>query len=298
METYRIITLDFLTLGHHSPITTHQSPLTTHDPPVTMPKALWKRTKKEICTPYEALAQIYDFVMRHVPYQEWTTYVEKILRKFDLRDPKILDLACGTGTLTLELTARGYKASGADSAPEMLRIARKKAESCSSSVTFFEMDLRTVQGVPTYDVVLCLYDSINYLLSLRDVASALAGISDLLLPGGLFIFDVCTENNSLKYFRDFTECEHGDGFSYTRHSFYRPRDRMQINEFEIRFDDRPGRWNETHRQKIYSSNEILSVIDASPLEMLRMYDDSSFRPATDNSDRIHFVLRKPPLTSS
>ena len=263
-----------------------------------MPKALWKRTKKETGTPYEALAQIYDFVMRHVPYGEWTTYVEKILRKFDLRDPKILDLACGTGSLTLELAAQGYEVAGADSAPEMLRIAREKARSALASVPFFEMEMQAAHGPPTYDVVLCLYDSINYLLSLRDIASALAGVTDLLLPGGVFIFDVCTENNSLKYFRDFTECEHGDGFSYTRHSFYRPKDRMQINEFEIRFDGRPERWNETHQQKIYSSNEMLSVIEASPLEMLRMYDDTSFHPATEESDRIHFVLRKPPSTSS
>ena len=258
-----------------------------------MGRGIWKRRTKKICAPYEALAEIYDFVMRHVAYREWAVYVEEILRRFGFRDPKILDLACGTGTLVLELCARGHHVTGADSSPAMLRIARQKAQSWGASVSFFEMDMRTVYGPPTYDVVLCLYDSINYLLALQDVASAFVGLTDLLLPDGLFIFDICTEGNSLKYFRDITERERGDGFSYTRHSFYRPEDHMQINEFEILFDDQPERWIETHRQRIYTLNEISTAVEASPFELLGMYDDFSFRPPTEYSDRVHFVLRKP-----
>ena len=257
-----------------------------------MGRGILKRRKKKICAPYEALAEIYDFVMRHVAYWEWAVYVEEIIRRFGLRDPKILDLACGTGTLALELCARGHRIDGADASPAMLRIARQKVQSCRASVSFFEMDMRTVHGSPTYDMVLCLYDSINYLLSIQDVASALVGVIALLRPGGLFIFDICTEGNSLKHFRDITECERGDGFSYTRHSFYRPEDQMQINEFEILFDDRPERWIETHRQKIYTLNEISATLEASPFEVLGIYDDFSFRPATEDSDRVHFVLRK------
>ncbi|MFH1007470.1 MAG: class I SAM-dependent methyltransferase [Candidatus Latescibacterota bacterium] len=257
-----------------------------------MAKAPWKRTKT-ICTPYGALAKIYDFVMRHVTYQEWTLFLEDILGSLDFQNPKILDLACGTGTLTLELDARGHDVAGADSAPEMLRVAREKAASSDAAVTFFERDLRTTAGTPTYNVVLCLYDSFNYLCSIEDVRSALVGVANLLTSGGLFIFDICTETNSLKYFRDFTECEHGDGFSYTRHSFYRPKDRMQINEFRIRFDGQSERWTETHRQRIFRVSEIISAIEASPLEMLHMYDEFTFLPGSEDSDRIHFVLRKP-----
>jgi len=258
-----------------------------------MGRGLWKRRKKKICAPYEALAEIYDFVMRHVTYREWAAYLEEILRRSDFRDPKLLDLACGTGTLALELYARGHRVVGADASSPMLRIARQKAQSWGASVAFFEMDIRTVHGAPAYDIVLCLYDSLNYLLSLRDVASALAGSHDLLLPGGLFIFDICTEGNSLKYFRDITECEQGNGFSYTRHSFYRPGDRMQIIEFEILFDDQPFFFIDTERKLIYTLDEISSTLEASSFELIGMYDNFSFHPATEDSDRIHFVLRKP-----
>jgi hypothetical protein len=91
-------------------------------------------------------------------------------------------------------------------------------------------------------------------------------------------------------FRDFTEQERGKGFSYIRRSRYHPRKRVQTNDFEIRFRWRPALL-EKHTQRVYSLQEMVEMIAASPFELLGAFSGFTFGEATQQSERIHFVLR-------
>lgn len=253
---------------------------------------MWKANPNDVQEPYGALARIYDFVMRHVDYRNWALYVEGIFRRFGFVDPVICDLACGTGSLALELWRLGYTVSGVDQSEAMLSVAREKARSRRAPIPFYRMDLTALEGADAYDVVLCLYDSLNYLTSPPEIERAFEDIWKLLRSKGLFIFDVCTEANSLRYFRDHTEKERGRGFSYVRHSSYNPETHCQFNEFSITFKGDPKQHIERHEQRIYTLKEIQAIVGRSRFEFLGMYDGFTSRPGDENSDRVHFVLKK------
>jgi SAM-dependent methyltransferase len=242
-----------------------------------------------VSPPYGRLADIYDFVMRHVDYRAWADYVEAAFARHGVNPVRVLDLACGTGTMALELSRRGYDTTGVDASEEMLVVARRKAGAAGRAIPFCAADLRRVEGFPPFDAALCLYDSMNYMMSAEEMAEALRQVRPLVGPGGVFVFDVCTEANSLRYFRDMTEREAGEGFAYVRHSFY--RDGIQTNDFTIRFQPSGESVRETHRQRIYPVRAVFETIASSDFLLLGAYDGFTFHTASEGSDRVHFVLR-------
>ena len=241
--------------------------------------------------PYEGLASIYDFVMRHVDYPAWANHVASLLRRHGCGPVRLLELACGTGNASLALAAAGYRLTGYDASEAMVRVARDKASRQKRDLRFGVRDLRDLSGVGEHGAAVCLYDSLNYLLRLDEVGQALTQVHGVLSEGALFIFDVCTEQNSLRHFRDVRSSELGRGFSYRRHSHYSSDDRLQHNDFDIRFED-GSRVRETHVQRIYECGELAAAIDASPFELVEILDGFSLRPGSDLCDRVHFVLRR------
>ena len=241
--------------------------------------------------PYEGLAPIYDYVMRHVDYVHWAQHVQSLLRRHDGDADHVLELACGTGNAACALASLGYVVSGYDASEEMIAVAREKAES-RQDLQFEVRDLRDLGGVGDFEAAICLYDSLNYLLSLADVGLALTQVYDVLAPGALFIFDVCTERNSMQHFHDVRDTEQGPGFTYSRHSYYDADEGLQFNRFDIRLEN-GSRRQESHVQRIYPHDDLVACIGASPFELLEALDGFTRRPGSERSDRIHFVLRRP-----
>jgi SAM-dependent methyltransferase len=227
--------------------------------------------------------------MRHVDYRAWADYVEAAFAQHGANPIHVLDMACGTGTMALELSRRGYAMSGADASEAMLAVARRKVEAAGRAIPLHTADLRRVEGLPAFDAVICLYDSMNYMMSPEDMAQALRQVRPLVRQEGLFVFDVCTEANSMRYFRDMTDREVGDGFAYVRHSFY--REGIQTNDFTIRFQASGESVRETHRQRIYPVRTVLETVAASDFALLGAYEGFTFHTASEESDRVHFVLR-------
>jgi len=240
--------------------------------------------------PYQTLAEIYDHVMQHVDYDNWAAYIHSIIERFNWRPQNLVDLACGTGNITAELSKLDYAVSGVDISSSMIRKARKK----SADIPFFVGDLRRlskVEGLGPFDTAVCLYDSFNYLLTPADFKKGLEEVFRILLPQSLFIFDVCTERNSLRYFHDVRDAGNGPGFSYKRHSYYDKITKLQYNHFLIQLDSREEVLEETHTQHIYPWKELIAHIDDSPFELLGAFDGFTFNKGSARSDRIHFVLR-------
>ena len=248
-----------------------------------------RRKPKETVSAYCSLASIYDFVMRHVDYTHWADHVEGLIVRHQLVPACLIDVACGTASLAVELTKRGYRMNGADACDEMLDVARKKVMDGGYDIGLHHRSFLELEGLDRHDCVLSMYDSVNYLLNHEDVGRMFAHVHSIVHRGGLFIFDVCTETNSIRHFRDMREGERGDGFSYTRHSYY--KEGMQYNDFKIRFDNPDREVHELHQQRIYPLKEIEKVIKDSPFELEAAYDGFSFQDPSEDSDRVHFVLR-------
>ena len=245
--------------------------------------------------PYQGLAPIYDYVMAHVNYGAWAAYIHALCARFAPDTTRVVDLACGTGNVSFALHRLGYEVTGVDRSEAMLQVACEKG--AGSGVEFVQQDLRQLAGLGSFDAATCLYDSINYLLTPADIDAALRGVQAIVQPGGFFVFDICTERNSLRYFRNMRDSGQGPGFSYERHSIYDPAKRLQSNHFRIRCDGSDVALEETHVQRIYPVAAIADCIEASAWELLALCDGFTFDEGTEESDRVHFVLRAPPAAS-
>ncbi len=138
--------------------------------------------------PFSALAAVYDAIMADVEYDHWADFVLSYARDGGLTPVAALDLACGTGGFTRELVAAGLNVTGLDFSEDMLREARVR----TPGVTFVRGDLRTFTLEPAFDLVTCVFDSLNNLLTPQDLGAAFARAHAHLRPGGLFAFDVNT----------------------------------------------------------------------------------------------------------
>jgi SAM-dependent methyltransferase len=231
--------------------------------------------------------------MRHVDYDEWAAFIQSVLLRYAPQTKTVLDLACGTGNFSSELSELGFSVTGADASAAMVRVAQEKAALSGSSSEFFERDLRDLDGLVSFEAAVCMYDSFNYLLEEEDLDEALVQVYQILQPNGIFIFDVCTERNSLRYFSDMHDSENGPGFSYERHSYYREQERLQHNHFQIRFAGDEHIYEERHVQRIYRLSELEARIHASPFQLLDVLAEFTFNSGSEEVDRIHYVLRAP-----
>jgi SAM-dependent methyltransferase len=149
---------------------------------------------------YDCLAPFYDRFTAGYDYESWITAIERHAMLLGLDGFRALDLACGTGKSTLPLLARGYSVLACDISEAMISEARSKIP--QQPQTFFVADMRDLPSVGQFDLVLCLDDAINYLLSDGELEDTFTGVARVLSPQGVFAFDV---NSLLTYRTSFAE---------------------------------------------------------------------------------------------
>jgi SAM-dependent methyltransferase len=252
----------------------------------------------EPSAPYSRLAEIYDYVMRHVDYEHWADYIQLLFTHFRATPAHILELACGTGNMASILTQRGYRVTGVDRSAAMIAVARRKAQEEAKTVTFLTGDMVAPPVAGVFDAILCLYDSINYIMDLDTMGWMLERTRTHLRPGGIFIFDACTEINSRRYFHRQVDQEGTKDFSYIRRSEYLPEQRIQVNEFQLvfKYGDHHDRHVERHEQRIYPIHQIKTACIGAGFDMLGAFDSFSLDAASEKSNRVHFVLRLPSIS--
>lgn len=245
-------------------------------------------------SPYSALAVGYDLVMQHVEYDVWAAYVHQLLtRHGDDAIDMVLELGCGTGSFALQLQPLGdYTYIGTDRSPQMVRVAQIKADEASKDMRFEQLDFTSFDVTRSVDAVVLLYDGLNYLLEREQVESMMTSVYESLRPGGLFCFDQSTPANSIRHGHDFEDAGEADGFAFVRHSEYDAEERLHTTTFDITVDDQ--HYHEEHVQRAYTRAEIQALLDDVGFDVLAAYDNFSDEPATDDSERIHWVVRRPP----
>ena len=142
---------------------------------------------------YDFLAGCYDEFTTDVGYSAWADYIEAHFRRRGLPGKTVLDLACGTGSLTRELAQRGYEMIGVDLSPEMLAEAAEKNQDVDGIPPIFlcqSMDKLNLYG--TIDACVCCLDSVNYVTDPKKLQKAFERVYLFLMPGGVFLFDINT----------------------------------------------------------------------------------------------------------
>lgn len=247
--------------------------------------------------PYTALAVGYDFVMRHVDYDEWAAYVHELLDRHGSDVERVIELGGGTGALALCLQPLGaYTYVLTDGSAAMLRRARNKIETSGRPIRCAQADftnatLDDLGGVAPADAVVLVYDGLNYLLSEDQVAALFRTVHRLLRPGGIAVIDHSTPSNSEDREEAFVDEGATDAFSYVRKSQYDASSRRHETTFEMTVRGRHVR--ERHVQCPYSLDTIRGLLRSSALEVVAAYDGRTTSPAHDQSSRVHWVLRRP-----
>lgn len=239
--------------------------------------------------PYSKLAEIYDNLMDHVDYKKWSNYVKSFFNKADRNIQNILDLSCGTGSLLEYYCKMKYKCIGCDYSLSMIREAKNKDR--LKGMPFFNGDAVNIALIDeSVDVILFLYDSINYILNEDDLFRLFKDSKRVLRKGGLFIFDIITESLCLKYYKNFYDSEIWGNQGYYRYSYYNEEKKSQINEFSILLNGKL--YNEKHKQKIYPIKKIIGYLDTIDFKLCSLTDNFSLREGNEYSERIHFVCKK------
>jgi SAM-dependent methyltransferase len=246
---------------------------------------------RTVVPPYSALAAGYDVVMAHVDYQVWAEFIYGLLMRHAPGARDVLELGCGTGSFALVLQELGgFRYLATDRSEEMLRVARAKAELEGAPVQFETADFTDFRTDAPVDVVVLLYDGINYLIEIEDVRNVIRCAHAALRPGGVFVFDVSTPANSennTAYFQD----EGSDSeFSYVRTSRYDRDRRLHVTRFELNVQGVYS--SEEHVQRAYGMPEIGDLLEPAAWQEVHAYDAFSTAPAHEGTERIHWVLKK------
>ncbi|MEM6325980.1 MAG: class I SAM-dependent methyltransferase [Bacteroidota bacterium] len=243
--------------------------------------------------PYSHLAPGYDAVMAHVDYPGWAEHVARLLDRSTPGAREVVEIGCGTGALTLALDRiADFRLRGYDGAPEMIAEAERSAARAGADVAFGVLSFHESIPGPPADAIVLVYDGLNYLLAGAEVVRLLRRVHDALVPGGVFVVDQSTPQNSLNHIGAFDDEGETEAFSYVRMGRYSPETALHTTTFDLRYPS-GAHAREVHVQRAYTRDEMAALIADSPLEAVSATDAFSLDPATDASERIHWVLQRP-----
>ncbi len=244
---------------------------------------------------YSAFARYYDELTANIDYRKRGEYFHAIIQKFKTTKENILlDLACGTGSISEVMADLGYDVVGVDNSDEMLNIALDKKFVSGRNIQYLCQDMRKLDMFGTIDIAVCALDSVNHLASLDDVRKTFENVAFFSEIGGLFIFDVNTlykhrnvlANNTFTY-------ETEDVFCVWENTLVPETDEVKMNlEFFEREEN--GMWSRSSdgfSEKAYSEEEIERLLSETGFEVLAKYGDDTFDPPAPDSQRIVYAAR-------
>ncbi len=245
---------------------------------------------------YSDFAFIYDELMNEVDYDGWVKYIEDIIKKEDVNVKNILELACGTGNLTIPLTKKNYDIAGIDISDQMLNVAREKAEKEGEELVLLQQDIAELDfDVTNLDCILCACDGFNYITYDDDLENVFAKSHELLKDGGLFIFDISSYYKLSTILGNNMYGENRANVAYMWQNYF--DDEQNMVEMELAFfvrgkDGKFERFEEVHHQRAYREEEIVESLQISGFNDVKVYGDFTFDSPKKDSERIFFVCKK------
>lgn len=242
---------------------------------------------------YKEFAYYYDVLMRDIDYKEWSNYILKIIKRYGLKHEDILEMACGTGNIAVDMAESGFNVTAFDMSEDMLSIAFDKALKANVKINFLMQDMRDINIPGSFGIILCLCDSINYITKEKDLQSVFKWVYNHLKDGGVFIFDI----NSLYKLREIignnTFTHNEEDLAYIWENSIIEEDRV---EFYLTFFVRQGelykRFDEIHIEKIYETEYIIGLLTEVGFTEIIVNDAFTFDDIRDISERVNFTVRK------
>ena len=273
---------------------------------------------------YTDFAEVYDTFMDETPYEKWADFLARLIEEYGISKPVfegktagntgkeengamketeealksernlVLDLGCGTGTLTEFLYRKGYDMIGVDYSQEMLNIAMQKKLATGSEILYLCQDMRDLDLYSTVGTIISVCDSLNYLTEDGDMEETFEKVHNYLYPGGIFIFDFNTEYKYREVIGDTTIAENREECSFIWENYYHEEE--CINEYDLTIfvkeeGDTFRRFQETHYQRGYTLEEMLSFVKKAGMETILTLDADTHKRPTEESERIYVIAK-------
>lgn len=232
-------------------------------------------------TAYEAFAETYDAFNHTYQYERWTGRLLAQAREHGLTGDRLLDVACGTGLSFLPLLEQGWRVTGCDLSPAMLEIARAKVD---GDVELMVADMRELPQLGQFDLIWSLNDSLNYLLSVDELQSALISMARNLAPRGVSLFDLNTLLTYESFFGRTHQTEFG-GKRFLWHGLATPGSIAPGSIYEARYEAEDRSADHVHRQRHFTEAEVRASIERAGLRCLAVLGehDGDLEPGVDES---------------
>lgn len=266
---------------------------------------------------YSDFAGVYDELMDNVPYETWCENIAALIERYGISRPAgqggpgreevsqaesllaserdlVLDLGCGTGTLTQLLRKKGYDMIGVDNSPEMLGIAMEKNGE-NGGILYLLQDMREFQLYSTVGTVLSVCDSLNYLLEEEELLQVFQLVNNYLYPGGLFLFDFNTVYKYSQVIGDTVIAENREDCAFIWENYYHEQE--EINEYDLTVfvreeGERFRRFAENHLQRGYRPQTMRSLVEQAGMRVIRLLDADTMGEVTDQSERVYMLARE------
>lgn len=244
---------------------------------------------------YTNFAKVYDTFMDNIPYEEWGKYLTGLLEEYGVKEGLVLELGCGTGSMTEILAGKGYDMIGADNSEEMLEIAIEKRERSGHDILYLLQDMREFELYGTVRAVVSVCDSVNYVTEEEELIEVFRLVNNYLDPKGVFIFDFNTKYKYQNVLGDRTIAEKRDECSFIWDNYYYEEE--EINEYELTLfiqekENLYRKFEEVHYQRAYTLEQMFRLVKESGLEFVTAYDAFTRKQPTDTSERIYMIARE------
>ncbi len=257
---------------------------------------------------YQDFAGVYDELMDNTPYALWADRLELLIRKYGVSRPErdaeevldaernlVVDLGCGTGTLTELMYRKGYDMIGVDASGSMLNIAMEKKEKSGSEILYLQQDMRELELYSTVGTIFSVCDSLNYILNEDELLEVFSLVNNYLFPGGIFIFDFNTDHKYRDIIGETTIAENREDCSFIWENFYDPEE--EINEYDLTVfvraeGDTFRRFTETHFQRGYTVEQMLALVGRAGMSVVEVLDADTGEAVTDRSQRVYVIAKE------
>lgn len=243
---------------------------------------------------YSSFAGVYDRLTHNVDYKKRAEYIGSILKSFKLDKGLLLDLACGTGSLSVELAKMGYEIIATDASAEMLMQAQSKACEEEQSIMFLCQKMQETDLYGTVRAIVCSLDSINHLENVEELNKTFLTLKNFIDDKGIMIFDVNTLYKHQKILGNNTYVyDEKDVYCVWQNKLLEDEKTVNINlDFFVKNGELYQRFVENFCETAFTDDEITSAAENNGFKVLNRYKDLTFDSPEDDAERIYYVIRR------
>lgn len=242
--------------------------------------------------PFERIAEFYDTLMKGIEYRDWVDYTIDIFDRYSHKPLRVLDMACGTGTASIELARRGFEVTALDRSRQMLDILKKKRG--SAKIEIVEADMQRFKLGHKVDAVTCYFDSVNYLMDEKEIERCFACVYEALSQKGMFVFDMNTIYGLERVWGTNTMIREIDNVYSVWKSVYdsmRNVSTLYLTLF-IKNGSSYARVDEVHQERAYPTETIKNALMRSGFRNVEAFAHLTLHPSLDISSRVMYAAEK------